>query len=166
MLLGGLKGSKMVFKEIKEDLFNIPDEYAIVHCISSDFALGAGIAKAIDEKYGVKDLLKKYYTNANPYITINNDDWIGMALYCESELNGRIIYNLVTKSKYWQKPTYESLMCCLADLVDNCLDEKITKLVMPRIGCGLDKLDWNIVRDCIKLVFNDTDIEIIVCSLD
>lgn len=164
MLLSGLKGSKMIFKEIKEDLFNIPDEYAIVHCISNDFALGAGIAKAIDEKYGVKDLLEKYYTSANSYIAITN--WIGMALYCESELNGRIIYNLVTKDKYWQKPTYESLMYCLIDLVEDCLDEKITKLVMPKIGCGLDKLNWGKVRDCIKRVFKETDIEIIVCSLD
>lgn len=154
----------MIFKEIKEDLFNISNEYAIVHCISNDFALGAGIAKTIDEKYGVKDLLKKYYTNTN--MVTNIDNWIGMALYCESELNGRVIYNLVTKDKYWQKPTYESLMYCLLDLVEDCKDEGITKLAMPRIGCGLDKLNWGKVRDCIKRVFKETDIEIIVCSLN
>lgn len=154
----------MIFKEVKEDLFNIPNEYAIVHCISNDFALGAGIAKTIDEKYGVKDLLKKYYTNAN--MVTNIDNWIGMALYCESELNGRVIYNLVTKDKYWQKPTYESLMYCLVDLAEDCKEENITKLVMPRIGCGLDRFNWEKVKKYIKRVFQETDIEIIVCSLD
>ena len=34
---------------------------------------------------------------------------------------------------------------------------------MPRIGCGLDGLDWGIVKAIIKDVFEDTDIEILIC---
>lgn len=35
----------MIIKEVKKDLFTVSDDYALVHCISADFALGAGIAK-------------------------------------------------------------------------------------------------------------------------
>ncbi len=34
---------------------------------------------------------------------------------------------------------------------------------MPKIGCGLDGLNWDIVRSIIKEVFKDTDIEILIC---
>ena len=44
----------------KRDLFTVPKDYFLCHCISADFALGAGIAKKFAE-IGVKDaLIKKY----------------------------------------------------------------------------------------------------------
>ena len=39
------------------------------------------------------------------------------------------------------------------------------KLAMPVIGCGLDKLEWSRVSEIIKLVFEKTDIDILVCKL-
>ena len=33
------------------DLFTVPQGYYLAHCISADFALGAGIAKKFDEVY-------------------------------------------------------------------------------------------------------------------
>ncbi|WP_435171849.1 hypothetical protein [Paenibacillus glycanilyticus] len=44
-----------------------------------------------------------------------------------------------------------------------CLAEGITKLAMPQIGCGLDKLQWGKVREIITEVFEHTEVEIIVC---
>ncbi len=38
----------------------------------------------------------------------------------------------------------------------------ITKLAIPKIGCGLDRLQWNVVEPIIKGVFSDLNIEIIV----
>lgn len=45
-------------------------------------------------------------------------------------------------------------------------DGMVTKLAMPKIGCGLDILEWNKVSEIIKDVFKDTDIEILVCVKD
>ena len=39
----------------------------------------------------------------------------------------------------------------------------IDRIAMPRIGCGLDRLKWPLVRALIKDVFRDEDIEILVC---
>lgn len=39
-----------------------------------------------------------------------------------------------------------------------CVDVKY--LAMPKIGCGLDRLQWSKVREIIKEEFKDLDIEI------
>ena len=41
----------------------------------------------------------------------------------------------------------------------------IHKVAMPRIGYGLDRQNWSEVKKLIEEVFEDTDIEILVCSL-
>ena len=46
-----------------------------------------------------------------------------------------------------------------------CETENITKIAMPKIGCGLDKLKWEDVSSAIKEIFADSQIEIVVCYL-
>ena len=50
-------------------------------------------------------------------------------------------------------------------LKNMCIVNNVKELSMPKIGCGLDRLDWNIVRVYIQKVFADTDIEISVYYL-
>ena len=52
----------MTFREENGDLFaeEILQNYALCHCISSDFALGAGIAKAFAALGVKKELCEKY----------------------------------------------------------------------------------------------------------
>ena len=48
------------------DLFTVPEDYFLCHCISADFALGAGIAKKF-AALGVRDaLLKEYPVSGSP----------------------------------------------------------------------------------------------------
>ncbi len=72
------------------------------------------------------------------------------------------VFNLVTKEWYYNKPTYETLICCLEQIKTRMAQLNITKLAIPKIGCGLDKLQWNVVEQIIKGVFTDTDVEIVV----
>jgi hypothetical protein len=41
----------------------------------------------------------------------------------------------------------------------------VTKLAMPKVGCGLDKLSWPNVYDIICDVFKNTDVDILICEL-
>ena len=43
--------------EVKQNLFSISKDYALAHCISADYALGAGIAREF-AKRGVKQQLE------------------------------------------------------------------------------------------------------------
>lgn len=138
----------MKFEEKKMNLFDVPESYYLAHCISADYALGAGIAVEFNKRFGLTEKLKK----------------VGTGVYPEVILIGRV-FNLVTKQRYLHKPTLQSLTETLYKMKQLCLEENIKYLAMPRIGCGLDRLNWVEVRERIKEVFSDTDIEIFVCYL-
>jgi O-acetyl-ADP-ribose deacetylase (regulator of RNase III) len=141
----------MTIKIIKKDLFTIEDNYYLAHCISADFALGAGIAKTFNSKY---DMRFKLFNNYPNYVYRGGD-----ALLVDN------VFNLVTKAKCFQKPTYESLTEALEMMRDKITLLKITNLAMPMIGCGLDRLQWSRVKNIIESVFIDTDINILICTI-
>lgn len=150
----------MVYKEVRTDLFRYEKTHTLVHCISADFALGKGIAKQFEKRYSLKKaLFEKYGTNwrGNNYGMFTKDK--GVCLFA----NG--VFNLVTKERYWHKPTLASVKNALLDMKGYAGQMQIKRLAMPKIGCGLDKLKWEDVSKIIKDVFSDTDIEIIVCYL-
>lgn len=142
----------MIYKEEVRDLFTVPQGYMLAHCISGDFNLGGGIAKQFCEHYNMREKLISEYIEAT--------DEVGEALSIEN------VYNLVTKGKIHERPTYDNLRKALIDMRDMMVERQQLKLAMPKIGCGLDGLDWNIVRAIIKEVFEDTDIEILICVKD
>lgn len=88
----------------KGDLFQMPREYYLAHCISADFALGAGIAKQFDRVYNIKFKLNNRYGNT-PL-----KERVGQAYLVDN------VFNLVTKEMYYQKPTYEMLTKCLKEM--------------------------------------------------
>ncbi len=143
----------MIFREEQGDLFaeEILSEYALCHCISSDFALGAGIAKAF-AAMGVKRRLCAEFPKL----------WEGRGYCLFVETDGVLVANLVTKQRYFHKPTLETLRQSLDSLREQAAERDLKKLAMPKIGCGLDKLKWEDVSAVIKEIFGETDIEILV----
>ena len=150
----------MYYKEVNADVFKYYESgYHLAHCISADFKLGAGIAKEIDKRYDVReDLL---YALGDRWYKIYDDMLPGFCLFHEKK---RII-DLVTKTKYNDKPTLYSMRRALEKMRAYCIHDNVTRVAMPRIGCGLDKLKWSDVSAIIKDVFKDVDIEIIVCYI-
>ena len=135
----------------KRDLFTIPQGYYLAHCVNAAFELGVGIAKVFDEVYNMRfKLLKKYpgykYCGGDS-IQIDN------------------VFNLVTKEKRWHQPTYESVREALEMMKEQMDFLSATKLAMPKISSGLDRLDWNRVYDIICEVFEDTNVKIVICEL-
>lgn len=149
----------MVYHEEKLNLFSIDDSYYIAHCISADFALGAGIAKEIDKRFNTRvKLFDKFPNGFEYYLDENNTNG-------ECILIDRVL-NLVTKRKYYDKPTYKSMDQALTMMREVCIHNNITKVAIPTIGCGLDRLSWNRVRTNIIHQFTGMDdIEILVCML-
>lgn len=145
----------MTLKEIKIDLFEYEptmQNFYYLHCISRDFELGLGIAKSFRNKFNLtKEVLAKGIIFNNLSLTSN-------------------VFNLITKSKYWQKPTYDSLRDSLISVKKtifalNWNNTKDIQLIMSKIGCGLDKLMWKNVKNIIKEVFGDTELDIVICYL-
>ena len=143
----------MNYEEQRKDLFSVSNEYYLAHCISADFALGKGIAVEFNKRFDMRNrLLNKYPGYRLP---MRGGDCI---------LEGRVL-NLITKERYFLKPTIQSMTFALLKMRDICEKNNIKKVAMPTIGAGLDRLDWISVSKKIQSVFYDTDIEILICRL-
>ena len=141
--------------EQERNIFDVSETYALAHCVSEDCEMGAGIALEFEKRFNMKHVIRIRNSGINTCCMYG-------AVY---EKNIRPIFNLITKKKYYQKPTYESLKLSLIDMKKQCMAHKIKLIAMPKIGCGLDKLKWEIVKTILINVFKDTDIEILVCYL-
>ena len=150
----------LTFNVRKQNLFDLAYEgYWLAHCVSADLAMGAGIATQFVKIFDERRLLKEKYPKA-----LQLFDKTGFSLFVDS---GNCIYNLVTKKYFYQKPTYDSLEGSL-HLMRRSIDRRgVSKLAMPKIGCGLDRLDWKIVKAMITRVLDNPpkDLEVTVCVL-
>lgn len=156
----------MTIKEEKRDLFTMPNDYALAHCISADFKLGAGIAKEFDRRFDCREKLFSVFTKSwIPRWDKTQERYRGGCVYLAmvNDYEPPFIFNLVTKRNYWDKPTLETIKNALLWMQEQCEVYSVKKLAMPRIGCGLDRQKWSDVKKIIEDVFWDTDIEIVVC---
>ncbi|XP_069489629.1 ADP-ribose glycohydrolase OARD1 [Ambystoma mexicanum] len=145
------KTSKTQFHDVKGDLFSCPATDSLAHCISEDVRMGAGIAVLFKRKFGGIKELKNQNKKTGEVAFLKDGD--------------RYIYYLITKKKASDKPTYESLHKSLEAMRSHCLANGVKCLSMPRIGCGLDRLQWEQVAEILEKVFAVTDITITVYSL-
>uniref|UniRef100_A0A8D2KV09 O-acyl-ADP-ribose deacylase 1 n=2 Tax=Varanus komodoensis TaxID=61221 RepID=A0A8D2KV09_VARKO len=113
--------------------------------------MSAGIAAIFKKKFGgVQELLNKRKKTGDVAV-LNRGK--------------RYVYYLITKDKYFHKPIYENLRKSLEAMKIHCLQHDVTCISMPKIGCGLDRLDWSKVSTMLEEVFEDTDVKITVYTL-
>ena len=133
--------------EIQGDVLQSTD--SIAHCISADFKLGAGTAPNIKRRFSTQYPDKEAIASEVIWL-----QWIP-----ESQ---RFLYHLITKVRYFHKPTYNALRLSLEAMKCHAESNIILRISMPQIGCGLHKLDWSTVQTMIQEVFRPTNKEIIV----
>lgn len=140
----------MYLLEKKGDLF--ASELSKAHCVSADQRQGAGIALQFRRRYGRIDEL------------VQQNKRVGEVAYFMNK-NGEFIFTLVTKNRYWEKPTYCNFQQSLKALSDLCKKLGVWQLAIPRIGCGLDGLSWEVVKKSIEDTWEGTPMEITVYTL-
>lgn len=151
----------MIYKEEIRDLFSVPDDYYLAHCISADFGMGKGIVVEFNKRFDMKNkLIEMFDGNVTHAWDGNGEDNNPQGACFKVDK----VLNLVTKRNYWLKLTYKTLTEALISMREVCIEYNITKIAMPVIGCGLDRLEWSKVSRIIKEVFGGTDIEILVCK--
>lgn len=171
-------------QEKKGNLFNCPNNLSLAHCVSEDLVMGKGIAVTFKKTFGGIKTLKRQGTN--PSLTsiyaLSHKHFIiyrispsnHSLLFLPGAKTGEIaylkrkeryIYYLVTKKQYFHKPTYASLQSSLQAMKRHCVKHNISNIAMPKIGCGLDKLEWRIVKKMLTKLFKKTNIHITVYSI-
>lgn len=136
--------------EKRMNLFDVHECYVLAHCISTDCKMGAGIAVEFQKRFGLRDALLSIPAQKRVYPSVHRV--------------GRV-YNLMTKEFYYNKPTYFTIQAVLSQLKDQLDEDGITKIAIPKIGCGLDGLKWDKVKPIIEDTFMGSEIEVVVCSL-
>lgn len=146
--------------EVNEDLYG-SEPYCYAHCISADFGMFGGVVVGFNERWNMKNVLISRHINVQDTFRQTK----GMVIPVEVKDCGipTTVYNLITKETVGNLPSYESLKKSLTLLKEQMIEDGNTKLAIPKIGCGIDRLDWGIVSDIIKDIFSDTDINILVC---
>lgn len=142
-----------VTRTVHQDLFSVPSEYALANCVASDLQMTRGIARVFKSKYGATEFPEQHGSPA-----------VGEALHLYRK--ERHLFYMVTKKLSNGKPTYRAIWDSLINLRHQLLHLGLKKLGIPRLGCGLDGLDWKTVRSMIEELFKDTGIDILVCFYD
>ncbi len=125
----------MSFVEESGDLFSLDPSWALAHCVSEDFVMGKGIALEFRKRFGNVKFLRSLNRKIGQSASVR--------------IRSTTIFYLVTKVLVYSKPTYESLAWSLVDMFNQAQISGITNIAMPRIGCGLDGLNWDIVKSLI-----------------
>ena len=121
---------------------------AIVHCISADAKMGKGFAETICRRvHGLQETCRK----TKPFVG-------SIIPYWDPESNN-FIYNPVTKSSFFEKPTLDNLRISLENMRGHALLNNITKITMPKIGYRIDKLQWTNVFKHIQDTFTFSGIQ-------
>lgn len=136
----------MKYTEKQMDLFEVPKDYYIVHCISADFQMNPGLSMAIDKKYDVKNNLF--------------DNYKGLRFIYPLCLTTDRVISLVTKANQDVETDRKDLAWCIYDMKRIMDSRGIKKIAMAK-SC-FDKTKWNEVKKILQDVFSDTDVEILV----
>ena len=141
---------RLVFHEVVGDIFTCPITSSLGHCLSSDFKMSKGIAVNFREKFGQVEEMQRKRPSVGDIVVLRDGN--------------RFVYNLVTKKRFFDKPTYEALSLALQEMKNHMIRNSVKDLCLPRIGCGLDKLEWPKVKEIIKTIFKHENVQITVYS--
>ena len=146
------QGTRNRIQTVYRDIFSLPVDYALAHCVAEDLRTSRGIATVFRKKYAATEELERQGPS------------VGKALHHLHE--GRHLFYLVTKCSSEQKPTYDTLRQSLDDLRSKLLKLRVTKLAIPKLGYGYDGLEWKIVRKMIEETFANSGVSILVCTFN
>ena len=132
------------------DLLHFPGP--ISHCVLNEFQMSAGIAQQIRE----------VHPTLQPTLKSIETPQVGASVSMSIPSQNKSIFNLVTKSQYFKKPSYYDFTRSLHCMKKQLIAQGIWQIALPKIGCGLDKLRENSVYNIIFEIFRETDITVFI----
>merc|ERR1711933_376114 len=128
---------------VKGDLFTCPESASMCHCVAQDLGMGKGIASLFKKKFGGFNELQNQRAKVGECAVLERQE--------------RFIYYMITKKRSNQKPTYDTIEECVEFMKNHAVDNGVSHICMPKIGCGLDKLKWNSATQKLQSQFMNCD---------
>lgn len=126
----------------------------LVNPVNCEGVAGAGLAKQFKEKFPQNFQL---YRRA----CLDGSLTIGKIFWCSinfTQLEQKWIANFPTKYKWRNNSKLYYIIPGLEALLEGMLSRKLTSVAMPKIGCGLGGLDWNLIKPEIESIFGRSGI--------
>jgi hypothetical protein len=154
---------------------NPKTQVILLQTVSGDLMMNAGIAKQINNRYGFKDYVFRSLIRSGVRCNVQNHQLVVMnplgvgAVVRQHLINGGHgdIYALVTKDLYYNKPSPCTMRAALSNLVMREIvsgEAEDYIIVMPAIGCGLDRMKWEDVYYILQDAFADVDnVKFVIC---
>ncbi|KAK3918320.1 Retrovirus-related Pol polyprotein from transposon 412 [Frankliniella fusca] len=130
-----------------------PEDLPIVHAVSHDGKFGKGLARQLEQEFQLReDFLKEKDRGFPGYVALQRGN--------------RIIVNLITKSRYFHKPTSTDVEQAFLLLRDWLEANHISEWCLPELGCGLDQLESSLLLQMLVKVFGHTDMTLVMYHYD
>lgn len=126
-------------------LINAYGAQAFAHGVNCAGVMGAGIAAQLKRYY--PDMFGEYRAAC-----LRGDLKLGDVQVWKNK-NGFAILNLGTQSRPGAPAELLALHIALSSTRYLLDESRIASLAMPRIGCGLGKLEWKVVRPLVQQMF-------------
>lgn len=139
------------YEERQVDMLSLPVYYHIAFAIPADLSFGSATARQIDAFYGLRDKLEKAVEKYEDECEDLATGWLkaGDTICIEN------IFVMLTTNKKYQRPTLDTIRNCVRVIAEECYENKIRYLAMPRVGCGHGHLNWDVVKEAILDEFDN-----------
>ncbi len=135
---------------------------AIVNPVNCQGVMGAGLARAIRDKYHNTSMFYEYRKAC-----ANKELDMGRVSVYELESGfPRFIVQYPTKNSWRDQSTLEGILSAIPSLGVEVFRNNIESIAIPKLGCGLGGLDWEMVKPELELAirmdefFDDVIVEI------
>ena len=78
----------------------------------------------------------------------------------------RYIYNLVTKERFCDKPNPSTPSITLEAMKSHASMKGVSTFAIPKLGCGLNQMNWQEVVKPLRDIFVCADVQIVVYTLE
>ena len=88
--------------------------------------------------------------------------FIGQVFRFWDSTGKRYIYNLVTKERFCDKPDLSTLSKMLEAMKTHATTNGVSTIAIPKLGCGLDQMNWQKIVKLLRDIFAYADVQIVV----
>src|SRR3989344_5644650 len=144
--------------EVRGDILEVKID-AIAHGCNTQGIMNAGLARVLKKRYPAMYREYKSYCEAGLFQPGD------VHFYRNPEKNNPHIINVATQVDLRRGAAkLEDVRRGLEKLEESYGEWGLTNLALPRIGCGLGGLKWRDVREAVRDVFSDSDLEVVIVS--
>ena len=118
------------------------------HCVSQDLRMSRGIARQFRERFGRIPELLCQRARVGEIAVLQHDH--------------RFLYYLVTKKKFYQKPTLYTVRSSLLAMREHMIAHGVQTAALPRVATGLDRVPWLEIKRELEEIFELAPLTVVV----